>query len=71
MPHRTIEERYKNEPEFHAAVNAIKSMINEKAGLTPLDIRDAAYLARLIYERNNVRPIIISSRWTDNYMGLE
>lgn len=55
----SIEKRYLHDSMFHAAVKAILNMISEETGLTPLDIRDAAFLARLIYERERPYPIIM------------
>jgi len=56
-----VDERFENDPIFHMATKAILNLM-ETTELTPLDIRDAAYLARLIFERTHVRPIIFSER---------
>ena len=59
-----IDERYKNDPAFYNAVRLIEQLIRNTEGeLTPLDIRDACYLARLKYEQKVVRPIIFSDRF--------
>lgn len=63
-----IDERYENDIPFRNAVRVIESLImNAEGELTPLDIRDACYLARLRYEQRAVRPIIFSERfgWRD------
>jgi len=54
-----IDARYENDVSFNKAVKYILQLIRQSEGeLTPLDIREACYLARLIYEREVVRPII-------------
>lgn len=59
-----IDERYLNDSNFHRVVELIFRIIKESEGdLTPLDIRDACYLARLKYEQQVVRPIIFSDRF--------
>ncbi len=60
MDTRTIERRSQNDPEFSQAVSLIESLMH-KSTLTPLDIRDACYLARVKFEYNNVRPIVMQS----------
>ena len=55
---KTVEERYYSDSTFRIAVDSIIRLISEETGLTPLDIRDAAFLARLIYERERPYPII-------------
>lgn len=55
-----IVKRYQTDPDFNAAVLLILEIIKNCEGtLTPLDMRDACYLARMIYERENIRPIIL------------
>jgi len=52
-----IEDRYENDITFYKATNLIFNLINSETDLTPLDIRDACYLARLKFERENPTPI--------------
>ena len=59
-----IDERYENDPAFYNAVRLIEQLIRNTEGeLTPLDIRDACYLARLKYEQKVVRPIVFSGKY--------
>lgn len=61
----TLENRYMKDPVFFQAVNAMEKMINEETGLTSLDIRDAAFYARVRYEMRHPRPISISPQMAD------
>lgn len=55
-----IEKRYLTDSNFRELVDRLEKLINPETGLTPLDIRDAAFLARLNYERRVPHPIIFS-----------
>lgn len=55
-----IEKRYLTDSSFRELVDRLEKLINPETGLTPLDIRDAAFLARLNYERRVPHPIIFS-----------
>ena len=57
---KPIEERYLNDAVFYNAVQVIYSLMGEDTELTSLDIRDACYLARLKFETDRPRSIVIN-----------
>lgn len=60
----TIDERYRNDPLFHALVNVLIQHIEEMK-LTPTEIREACILAQIKYESTHVRPLVFSRELTD------
>jgi len=64
-PKETLEKRYLNDPEFHAVVKFLESAIKPEFGLTSLDIRDAAFYARIRFEMRYPQPICISPEMAD------
>lgn len=55
---RSIEQRYREDSEFHYLVDMLHSLI-KKAQYTPTEIREAALLAMIHYEQYSNRPIIV------------
>jgi len=51
----TVEERYRNDAEFHALVDILYTFI-VNAKYTPTELRDAILLAATKYEMNTIRP---------------
>lgn len=57
---RRLENRYDEDPIFSNLVNSLYAFLSDdEHGITPLDLRDAAYFARLKFEMENPRPIIV------------
>lgn len=50
----TQRERYYNDSEFHTLVNYMVNCINSNK-YTPSEMRDAALLASILYEEQNIR----------------
>lgn len=50
----TAQERYRNDPLFHALVDTIYGAI-VRLELTPTEVRDAAMLAAIMYDMNHMR----------------
>lgn len=71
MMRREIVERYQKDSTFKRAVDFIESLIGNDGDLTSLDIRDAAYLARLKFEEKNVQPILYLDRKSEFPMVSE
>ncbi len=55
----TIDERFRNDPEFCALVKNFEALISS-AKFTPSEIREAALLAQIRYEMYNPRPVEFS-----------
>lgn len=55
---KTPEEKYANDPMYHALVDTLEYMIH-KAEFTPSEIREAAMFACIRYEEKTIRPIIL------------
>jgi hypothetical protein len=56
-PARSVEERYQNDPTFHALVDILYNQITN-AQFTPSELREAVILAATRYEMNHVRRYI-------------
>lgn len=66
-----LEQRYESDATFHQAVQSMYKMISQ-FGLTPSELREAAFLAHYKYEMENPRVMenrVIASMI--NFMGLE
>lgn len=60
---RAIEERYANDPVFHALVEHIYHFLcasyKDGAQFTPTEVREAVFLATLKYEQTHTRPFLL------------
>lgn len=57
---KTLEYRYDSDTMFHQVVNTMYGfLVNPENEFTSLDLRDAAYFARIKFELEHPRPIII------------
>jgi len=54
-----IDERAEQDSEFNSVVKILENILFS-SDLTPTDLRDACYLARLRFERVRPRPLVIS-----------
>ena len=54
----TAEERYQNDPTFHALVDTLHNQI-VNAQFTPSELREAVMLAAIKYEMTHARPSIV------------
>lgn len=55
----TAEERYERDPMFHAVVDSLEAAIHN-LNLTPTEIREAAMLAALRYERRRPSAYLVN-----------
>ena len=56
---RYIDDRYRNDPEFHQLVDLIEQMIRQ-ARFTPSETREAAMLAQMHHELTFSRKVVFS-----------
>lgn len=54
----TLRDKYQNDSHFHALVDLMAAQI-EQCNFTPSEMREAAILASIIYEENNLRSYVI------------
>ena len=60
---RSIDSRYQNDATFRTVVKSMVNILeNYDNDFTPLDLRDACYMARIIFEQTHVRPIIMENK---------
>lgn len=66
----TPEERYRNDPVFRGAVDAMQYQL-EHANFTPSELRQAAIMACILYERRHIDPTITDCKAIGYLRSLE
>lgn len=56
---RQLRDRYLNDPRFHALVTQFLVCM-EQNKILPYEVKDAAFVAELIYHDRNVRPMYLA-----------
>ena len=54
MIYSDAEHKYMNDPKFHAVVKMLLNAMEEMQ-VTPIDVRDAAFMACVEFERRHIR----------------